>query len=181
MPDFHRADPRFSLCGLNCGLCLMYVGGHCPGCGGGNRACALARCAQAHGAVEYCFLCHEYPCKLYEGRGEWDTVSFITSQRRGLDLARAREMGAAAYLGELGEKMDIFQYLLHTCNDGRRKSLFALAANLLPLEDLRRVRSDLTALDAPLSLRAREAARLLDEAARARGIALRLRKKPPQR
>ena len=96
-------------------------------------------------------------------------------------LARAREIGAAAYLGELGEKMDIFQYLLHTCNDGRRKSLFALAANLLPLEDLRRVRSDLTALDAPLSLRAREAARLLDEAARARGIALRLRKKPPRR
>ena len=80
-----------------------------------------------------------------------------------------------------GGKDDIFQYLLHTCNDGRRKSLFALAANLLPLEDLRRVRSDLTALDAPLSLRAREAARLLDEAARARGIALRLRKKPPRR
>ena len=77
--------------------------------------------------------------------------------------------------------MEILQCLLNTCNDGRRKSLFALAANLLPLEDLRRVRSDLTALDAPLSLRAREAARLLDEAARARGIALRLRKKPPRR
>lgn len=178
MLDFHRADPRFSLCGLNCGLCLMYVGGHCPGCGGGNRPCALARCAREHGAVEYCFLCPEYPCCLYEGRGEWDTVSFITSQRRVADMERAQEMGAAAYLDELGAKMEILQSLLHTCNDGRRKSLFALAVNLLPLEDLRRVEGELAALDAPLPQRAREAARLLNEAAQARGIALRLRKKP---
>ncbi len=35
MKDFTRTDLSFSLCGLNCGLCPMRLGGHCPGCGGG--------------------------------------------------------------------------------------------------------------------------------------------------
>ncbi len=27
-----RAYPKFSLCGLACGCCTLYLGGHCPGC-----------------------------------------------------------------------------------------------------------------------------------------------------
>ena len=79
--------------------CLFHLvtGYYCPGCGG-NRACALARRAQEHGELEYCFLCGEYPCALYANRDDWDTVSFITSQRR------ARDMGMAACLAELGGK-----------------------------------------------------------------------------
>ena len=47
MKGFEREDQLFSLCGLNCGLCSMHLGGYCPGCGGGagNQACAIARCA----------------------------------------------------------------------------------------------------------------------------------------
>ena len=36
MKDFVREHPLFSLCGLNCALCPMQLGGHCPGCGGGE-------------------------------------------------------------------------------------------------------------------------------------------------
>lgn len=50
MKDFLRQEPLFSLCGLNCGLCTMHLGGHCPGCGGGagNQSCSLARCSLQH-------------------------------------------------------------------------------------------------------------------------------------
>ena len=37
MKGFSRKEPMFSLCGLNCALCAMHVGGYCPGCGGGWR------------------------------------------------------------------------------------------------------------------------------------------------
>lgn len=47
MKGFSRKEPMFSLCGLNCALCAMHVGGYCPGCGGGegNQSCAFARCS----------------------------------------------------------------------------------------------------------------------------------------
>ena len=56
MKDFLRQEPLFSLCGLNCGLCTMHLGGHCPGCGGGagNQSCSLARCSLQHGGVAFC-------------------------------------------------------------------------------------------------------------------------------
>ena len=172
MPNFQRADPRFFPCGLNCGLRLMYADGYCPGRGGGNRACALARGGQELGELEYCFLCGEYPCALYANRDDWDAVSFIASQRR------ARGMGMVAYRAELDGKMEILQCLLNTCNDGRPKSLFALAAILLPPNDLRRAQTALIQMDAALPQRAQKAAQILHESARIRGVALRLRKKP---
>ena len=36
MKGFTREETRFSLCGLNCRLCSMHLGGYCPGCGGGQ-------------------------------------------------------------------------------------------------------------------------------------------------
>lgn len=37
MKGFTRTETRFSLCGLNCTLCSMHLGGYCPGCGGRSR------------------------------------------------------------------------------------------------------------------------------------------------
>lgn len=34
MKDFYRTYPQVALCGLNCLLCPMNIGGWCPGCGG---------------------------------------------------------------------------------------------------------------------------------------------------
>ncbi len=41
MKGFERKETRFSLCGLNCGLCVMRTGGYCPGCGGGRGTRAV--------------------------------------------------------------------------------------------------------------------------------------------
>ncbi len=56
MKGFVRKDPYLSLCGLNCKLCSMELGGHCGGCGFGNQSCAIARCGMEHSGVEYCVL-----------------------------------------------------------------------------------------------------------------------------
>ena len=74
MKGFQREDRMFSLCGLNCMLCPMQIGGYCPGCGGGegNQSCAIARCSLEHDKVEYCHQCGEYPCSRYDGIDEYD-------------------------------------------------------------------------------------------------------------
>lgn len=182
MKGFTRKEPMFSLCGLNCALYSMRVGGYCPGCGGGegNQSCALARCSLEHGGLEFCADCAEYPCARYEGFDDAD--SFVPHSRRRADLERARELGLEAYMSELREKAALLSELLEGYNDGRRKSLFCTAAYLLPLPDLRETLQALRALPAQdAKERAASAAGLLQTAAAARGISLKLVKKPKSR
>ena len=107
----------------------------CPGCGGGegHQPCAVIRCSQQHSGVEYCFLCEEYPCQRLQDSLEFD--SFLTHQHMLRDLDRAQKMGMETYLEELGEKTAILEKLLAGYNDGRRKSFFCLAVNLLERRD----------------------------------------------
>ena len=44
MKGFERNNQLLSLCGSNCGLCTMFLGKCCPGCGGGdgNQGCRIA-------------------------------------------------------------------------------------------------------------------------------------------
>lgn len=139
MKNFQRSNPLFSLCGLNCGLCTMHLDHYCPGCGGGpgNQPCAIARCSQQHGSIEYCHLCDAYPCEKYDDIDEFD--SFIAHRHQLKDLEKAGEIGIDSYQAELIEKMEILQYLLANYNDGRRKSFFCLAVNLLELPDIKSV------------------------------------------
>lgn len=169
-----RSDARFSLCGLNCCLCLMHEGGHCPGCGNGNHLCALQRCARERGGVEYCFLCPDYPCALSPGDSQTDSVSFITARARARDLQRARQIGLQAYLNELAQRARLFEHLLACYNDGRRKSLFMRAANLLSVEELCAAVARLPKpQEACVHERAVQAAHALVQIARARGLDLR--------
>lgn len=179
MKDFVREDLRFSLCGLNCGLCPMQLDGHCPGCGGGagNQSCKIARCSLEHGSPAYCFACGEFPCGRYEGIDEYD--SFITHRRRLADLETARREGLEAYRAGQAERRERLEFLLDNCNDGRRKTLFYLAANLLPLPELRRIcREAEGMLEVPLKERGARVAALLQEAAERADVTLKLRKKP---
>ena len=180
MKGFMRSDQLFSLCGLNCGLCTMHLGRYCPGCGGGagNQSCAIARCSLDHGGVEYCFQCGAFPCARYESGEAYD--SFITHRNRLRDLEKARKFGMGAYCEEQREKVGLLRALLETYNDGRRKTLFAQAVNLLETEDLREILTRLSGetSDLPLQERASRAAALCKEAAALRGIDLRLRKPP---
>ena len=182
MKGFTRKENRFSLCGLNCALCSMHLGGYCPGCGGGagNQSCAIAKCSLEHGGVQFCWECPEYPCSRYEGFDDGD--SFVPHRNRRQDIALAREIGLEAYLAQLEEKRAILDALLADYNDGRRKTLFNTAVYLLPLEELRSVmaalasREELT--EQSVKERALTAVELLQQAADRLSISLKLNKKP---
>lgn len=176
MKGFDRKNQLFSLCGLNCGLCTMRLGGHCGGCGNGNQSCKIARCSLEHGGVEYCCECPHYPCEKYEKFDEYD--SFITHRNRNSDMEKLRNIGADRYNSEQAEKVRLLEYLLSSCNDGRRKTLFCLAVDLLELSDVRAVVDQLMAADLPtVKERTVYAAALLQKAADEKGIPLKLNRK----
>ncbi len=156
MKGFSREETRFSLCGLNCLLCSMHLGGYCPGCGG-----------------------PEYPCSRYEGFDDED--SFVPHRNRQQDIAQAWELGLETYMAQLEEKREILDELLAHYNDGRRKTFFNRAVYLLPLEDLQGVRAALDGqpaqMEQEVKARALAAVQLLQEAADRRGLSLKNTKK----
>ena len=179
-----RKYPLFSACGLNCGLCPRYQtegDSKCPGCSGEgfltkHPTCVVLSCCQRKG-LEYCFECEEYPCKKYDGADRAD--SFITHLHQLTDMEKAKTLGIAAYKRELDEKIALLEHMLANYNDGRRKSLFCLAVNLLETQDLRGVTEQL-AREVTATMQPKEkaglAAGLLQAAAEQRGIVLKLRK-----
>lgn len=180
MKGFQREDLLFSLCGLNCGLCPMKMDGYCPGCGGGagNQSCKIAKCSLVH-HVDYCSQCEEFPCEKY-GENEYDI--FITHQNQEKDLKRAEEIGISEYHREQEEKLEILKFLLQHYNDGRRKNFFCVAVNLLELDEVRRIISQIKENTEKEELTLKEkaacAAALFQEAGKAKGMELKLRKKP---
>ena len=182
MKGFTREETRFSLCGLNCRLCSMHLGGYCPGCGGGagNQSCAIAKCSLEHGGIQFCWEGPEYPCSRYDGFDDGD--SFVPHRNRQQDIAQAREIGLEAYLTQLEEKRAILEKLLAHYNDGRRKTFFNTAVYLLPLEDLPSVMAALNSrpelASQSVKERALAAVELLQQAADRRGISLKPNKKP---
>ena len=89
-----------------------------------------------------------------------------------------------AYHEQLEQKALILQALLRDFNDGRRKSYFCLAVNLLDLQSLQAITERLKAqITAEMTLKERAAAavKLLEEAAQRQGIVLKLRKKPTKK
>ena len=177
MKGFVRDNQLLSRCGLNCGLCSMKLGGHCSGCGNGNQSCKIAGCSLEHGGVSYCFQCPEYPCDQYLHIDDYD--SFITHQNQKANLERAKAIGMNRYNEEQRERVRILNLLLAHYNDGRRKTFFCLAANLLPLSALQTAVSQLQGSeDLDLKERSAQAVCLLQSSANAHGILLKLRKKP---
>lgn len=135
-------------------------------------SCSLRR------ALPHCGACTDFPCARYDGADESD--SFITHLHQLRDLEKVRTMGDAAYRRELEEKRGMLERLLTGYDDGRRKSMFCLAVNLLELPELRETMAALEATagpEQPLRERAAEAVRLLRETAEAHGLSLKLRKK----
>ena len=182
MKGFTRTETRFSLCGLNCALCSMHLGGYCPGCGGGtgNQSCAIAKCSLEHGGIQFCWECPAYPCPRYDDFDDGD--SFVPHRNRQQNIAQARELGLDAYLVQLEEKRAILDELLAHYNDGRRKTFFNTAVYLLPLEDLRSVMAALSSrpelAEHPIKEQALAAVSLLQEAAGRLNISLKLNKTP---
>ena len=181
MKNFQRKDLSFSLCGLNCELCSMKLDNYCPGCGGGagNQGCSIAKCSLQHNSVEYCYQCSEYPCDKYKGIDEFD--SFITHRNQLKDMEKAKTMGIEQLHLEIVQKADILKYLLANYNDGRRKSFFGIAVNLLDLQDVKNILEQINAQTACNNLTMKEKASVAVTAfqavAQQKNIILKLKKK----
>jgi len=134
-------------------------------------------CCQRNG-FEHCFECEEFPCKKYDGADLSD--SFITHKNQFVDMDKAKRIGMDAYAAELNEKIAILVKLLENYNDGRRKSFFCIAVNLLDLQDVNEIMKELEGSAEPEETQkeaAVKAVRLFEEMAEKRGISLKLRKK----
>lgn len=181
MKDFIRKDLLFSLCGLNCGLCPMHLGGYCPGCGGGegNQSCKIAKCSLQHGKIEYCNQCGNFPCEKYEAADDYDF--FITHRNRFRDFEKIKAIGTEAYREEQTEKVEILKDLLENYNDGRKKTFFCLAVNLLELDDLQTVMRQMKKEELEKNFSVKEKAcyltGLFQKAASQKNIILKLRRK----
>ncbi|MCL2857631.1 MAG: DUF3795 domain-containing protein [Oscillospiraceae bacterium] len=179
-----RSNPLFAACGLNCGLCPRYHTegqSRCPGCAGEGFSlvhppCGVLSCCQRKG-LEYCFLCDDFPCEKYDGVDATD--SFITHKNQFKDMEKAKRIGLEAYEAELNTKVQILEGLLENYNDGRRKSFFCLAVNLLELEDVESVMAQIEAQTKAVDCakeKAAIAARIFQDVADVKGISLKLRK-----
>lgn len=96
-------------------------------------------------------------------------------------MEKAKRIGIDAYNAEQVEKTKILDMLLSGFNDGRKKTLFCTAVNLLDLQELRAVLSQIENRAGLDTLTPKEksafAAELLKTAAAKNNIDLKLRKK----
>jgi hypothetical protein len=124
-------------------------------------------------------LCVEFPCHRLDGADAYD--SFITHKSQIKDLHGAKDLGLKRYEAELGAKIELLKGLLNEFDDGRRKSFFCLAVNLLPLKELIDTLQflDTDILYSPSQKdKAAAAVEALQSLAYEKGIALKLIKKP---
>lgn len=146
-------------------------------------------CNNRHDRVEHCFECSAYPCARYATPSAAD--SFISYRNVIADIEGARAGGLEAYRTGLDERVTILEFLIKSCNDGRRKGMYCLAANLLSLNDLRGVIEQVRQADetegvsavaqedaaAAVKRRAALAVSLIQQQAAAAGVELKLRGK----
>lgn len=96
-------------------------------------------------------------------------------------MEKAQTVGLENYHSELAEKAEILQYLLDHYNDGRRKTFFCLAVNLLETSDIRcaveRIEKEATNENS-LKEKALIAVKHFEAVARQMSISLKLNKKP---
>jgi hypothetical protein len=129
-----------------------------------------------HNGAQYCFQCCEYPCEKYDHIDDFD--SFITHRNRKFDTEKAKRLGIDAYNAEQAEKANILEVLLSNYNDGRKKTLFCVAVNLLELQTVLKEIDRKPDMET-LTLKEKSAfvAGLLQDAAATKNIDLKLHKK----
>lgn len=176
---FKRNDLLFSLCGLNCSLCPMFIRGGGTGCREGSTCymvCEFAPCSIEHGNIDYCFECGEYPCEKYDGVDLHD--SLISHRNQLKDMEKAKTIGIENYRAEQRVKKGILDRFLNEYDNGRRDVFFCLAVNLMDADDLKEVldEADKSTKDMNLAKKSSFMKDALNECAEMRNISLKLRR-----
>lgn len=151
--EFNRKDNLFSLCGLNCNLCPMFIRKECGGCFSDSPCyltCPIAPCSVKHGNVEYCFECEEYPCEKYDGIDLHDSLISHLNQKK--DMEKAKTIGIENYKAEQRLKKEILDKLLKEYDSGDKDVFFCLAVNLMEISDLNNVLDETNKVTMSMSL-----------------------------
>jgi len=97
------------------------------------------------------------------------------------DFEKANRIGMNEYKKELNQKMKILIELLKNYNDGRRKSFFCIAVNLLELNDIKsvmkQIKKDTKSGDLNIKEKSIISVKLFETMANEKDIALKLNKK----
>ena len=141
--------PIVGACGLNCGLCPAYHRGEtkCPGCCGPDfwqrhPGCAFITCCVKRHNLETCAQCAdsekcEKVTTLFNFAKQRDTL--ISYKPVPANFAFIRKHGIEEFVQLELEKQKLLKYLLENYNEGRSKSFYCTAFQLIPLSKLKRV------------------------------------------
>jgi len=85
--------------------------------------------------LEVCAQCTDYPCEQFRDADRGPDYK-TTAKRILTNQEYIRVQGLDAFLTRQAERKAILRELLSNFNDGRKKTLYCLAATLLPLDKL---------------------------------------------
>jgi len=93
-----------SYCGICCSICPSYELKYCPGCTE-LEECKIVQCAKSKN-IRYCFLCKEFPCKLFEEGFDWNLDEFPLLKKFKLGTVKWKPYSKEYIkLFKLGEKL----------------------------------------------------------------------------
>lgn len=129
-------------CGLGCVLCPRYYTegkSKCDGCGSAYSyaavGCKFFRCCVKGKNFETCAECNDFPCSTFEGADEYD--SFLTHRKMISNLRFIKTFGIKKFLNEQEKRQRLLKQMLEQFNEGRSRSLYCVAATLIPIESVK--------------------------------------------
>lgn len=161
-----RKYPTIGACGLDCGLCPRYytVGpSRCPGCAGPgffekHPSCFFITCCVkkknfagqelssetpegAGSRLEVCAQCPEFPCSKFKSEEEYqqlnESPSYPSYKKVMPNFKFIKEHGIEKFIEQQQERIGLLKIMRENFDDGRSRSFFCRAANLLDITDLR--------------------------------------------
>jgi hypothetical protein len=174
--------PTLGCCGLDCGLCPRYYtrgDSRCPGCYGldfsqKHPSCSIITCCHKKQGLECCGECKQFPCDRIKPWASGD--SFISHKVCLENLGWVQQHGVEAFVVNQQQRIELLGRMIDQFDDGRSRSLFCLAATLLPPKDIEGAIQEAASSSSEKPLPAKRLKVLLNQAARTLGIALALRK-----
>jgi len=140
--------PTIGVCGLDCGLCLRYytVGtSRCPGCGGPDffnkhPSCSFITCCVKKKNLEVCAECSDFPCSKFKSDVEYQQLkgssSYPSYKKVMPNLNFIKEYGIKKFIEQQKKRIRLLEKMLENFDDGRSRSFYCKAADLLNLINL---------------------------------------------
>jgi hypothetical protein len=140
--------PTISVCGLDCGLCPRYytVGtSRCPGCCGPDffnkhPSCSFITCCVKKRNLEICAECSDFPCSKFKSDEEYrqlkESSSYPSYKKVMPNLNFIKEHGIEKFVEQQKKRIELFETIIGSFDDGRSRSFFCKAAALLDLTSL---------------------------------------------